>query len=140
MLTLPVPDDSLCTVPSFGAGVYPLADGALLSEGAEVVSGVAGVAGLEVVEGAISPLSCVDTGAVAEIGVTGADVSWFTAGAAALSLVVPLPDSGAEAGVVAAGVVEVGAEAAPLSVGVVGAEAGAEVGADTVVEAGADTG
>lgn len=51
-------------------------------------------------------------------------------------MVVPLPDSGAEAGVVVAGVVEVGAEAAPLSVGVVGTEPGA----DTVVEAGADTG
>ena len=45
-------------------------------------------------------------------------------------MVVPLPDSGAEAGVV-----EVGAEAAPLSVGIVGAEPGA----DTVVEAGVDT-
>ena len=75
LLTLPVPDDSLCAVPSFGAGVYPPADGALLSEGAEVVSGVAEVAGLEVVKGAVSPLSCVDAGEVAEIGATGADVS-----------------------------------------------------------------
>lgn len=40
LLTLPVPDDSLCAVPSFGAVACPPADGALLSEGAEVVSGV----------------------------------------------------------------------------------------------------
>ena len=40
LLTPPVPDDSLCAVPSFGAVASPPADGALLSEGAEAVSGV----------------------------------------------------------------------------------------------------
>ena len=40
LLTLSVPDDSLCVVPSFGAVACPPADEESLSEGAEAVSGV----------------------------------------------------------------------------------------------------
>ena len=40
LLTLSVPDDSLCAVPSFGAVARPPADEEPLSEGAEAVSGV----------------------------------------------------------------------------------------------------
>ena len=59
LLTLSVPDDSLCAVPSFGAVSCPPAREEPLSEGAE----------------AISPLSCVDAGAVAGIGAVGTDAS-----------------------------------------------------------------
>ena len=40
LLTLLVPDDSLCVVPSFGVVACPPADEESLSEGAEAVSGV----------------------------------------------------------------------------------------------------
>ena len=40
LLTLPVPDDSLCVVHSFGAVACPPAGEEPLSEGAEAVSGV----------------------------------------------------------------------------------------------------